>query len=293
MIKSYINKVKANITIYASKKTSNILDGTYKSIYKGRSMNFEDLREYVIGDNVKDIDWKASARSNNILIRRYIAEKKHNILLVLDSGCKMLADTSQKESKKEVALMTAGTIAYLANKNGDYVGAIYNKNNSIEYFPFKSDLYNIENILSHYDKSVEMDDTDEDTINKSLEYVSKHIKRKTIIFVITDLDGIDRVNENILKKISTMHDILFINIKDAYMNEENIFDIENAEYIPKFILNDPKMFELEKQERRKIQNKCIKKLKKCRATTETIEDVKQISQKIIELLERHKNGNNH
>jgi len=56
MIMNYITKIKANISIYASKKTSNILDGTYKSIYKGKSMNFEDLRTYVIGDNVKDID---------------------------------------------------------------------------------------------------------------------------------------------------------------------------------------------------------------------------------------------
>lgn len=101
MIKSYINKIKANITIYSTQKTSNILDGTYKSIYKGRSMNFEDLREYVIGDNVKDIDWKASARTNTILIKRFIAEKKHNILFVMDSGRKMLADTPKKNLKKK------------------------------------------------------------------------------------------------------------------------------------------------------------------------------------------------
>lgn len=291
MIKSYINKVKANITIYSSKKTSNILDGTYKSIYKGRSMNFEDLREYVVGDNIKDIDWKASARSNTILVKRFIAEKKHNIMLVLDSGNKMLADTSLKEPKKEVALLTAGTIGYLANKNGDYVGAIYNKNNSIEYFPYKSDLYNIENILSHYDKNIQLEDKDEDTINKSLEYICKHIKRKSIIFVITDLDGMDKVKEENMKKIATMHDILFINIKDAYMNEENTFDIESSEYIPNLVLNDPKILELEKQERKKIQIKCTKKLKKCGATVETIEGTKEITQKIIELLERHKNGN--
>lgn len=292
MIKSYINKIKANITIYSTQKTSNILDGTYKSIYKGRSMNFEDLREYVIGDNVKDIDWKASARTNTILIKRFIAEKKHNILFVMDSGRKMLADTPQKESKKEVALITAGTVAYLANKNGDYVGAIYNKNNSIEYFPFKSDLYNIENILSHYDNSVELEDKDEDTINKSLEYVCKHIKRRCIIFVITDLDGMDKVKEDTLKKIAMQHDILFINIKDAYMSEENIYDVENAEYIPNLLLQDPKIFELEKQERKKIQTATNKKLKKCKATVETIEKVKEVPQKIIELLERHKNGNN-
>ena len=100
MIKSYINKIKANISIYASKKTSNILDGSYKSIYKGRSLNFEDLREYVIGDNIKDIDWKASARSGNILVRQYIAEKKHNIMLVLDIGKKMRADTSDGVLKR-------------------------------------------------------------------------------------------------------------------------------------------------------------------------------------------------
>ena len=76
----YITKIKANLSIYTKKKTSNILEGTYNSIYKGKSMNFEDLREYVIGDNVKDIDWKASARSNKILIEQYIAEKKHNVL---------------------------------------------------------------------------------------------------------------------------------------------------------------------------------------------------------------------
>lgn len=71
----YITKIKANLSVYAKKKTSNILEGAYNSIYKGKSMNFEDLREYVIGDNVKDIDWKASARSDKILIKQYIAEK--------------------------------------------------------------------------------------------------------------------------------------------------------------------------------------------------------------------------
>ena len=101
----YITKIKANLSIYTKKKTSNILEGTYNSIYKGKSMNFEDLREYVIGDNVKDIDWKASARSNKILIKQYIAEKKHNVLFILDSGKKMSADTRDLDSKKEVALI--------------------------------------------------------------------------------------------------------------------------------------------------------------------------------------------
>lgn len=115
MIKDYLSRVKSNINIYTNKKTLRLLDGTYKSIYKGKSLDFDDLREYVVGDNIKDIDWKSSARSGDILIRRYIAEKKHNFLFVLDSGEKMLADTVSGESKKK----------YCNNYNWNFV--IYSK----------------------------------------------------------------------------------------------------------------------------------------------------------------------
>ena len=72
---NYVNKIKANISIYSSKKSTNLLDGTYKSIYRGKSMNFENLREYVMNDDIKDIDWKASARSGTLYVKQFIAEK--------------------------------------------------------------------------------------------------------------------------------------------------------------------------------------------------------------------------
>ena len=75
----HIGRIKGNISISTNVKTANILDGAYKSIFKGKSLNFEELREYNLGDSVKDIDWRASARSMNILVREYVAEKKHNI----------------------------------------------------------------------------------------------------------------------------------------------------------------------------------------------------------------------
>ena len=161
----YITKVKANLAIYTKRKTSNLLEGSYYSIYKGKSMNFEDLREYIIGDNIKDIDWKASARSNKILIKQYIAEKKHNILFILDSGKKMLADTRELDSKKEVALMTLGTIGYLIDKHGDSISALLNSKEKIEYFPFRNGLYNIEKIINSYEKQIDTPVNLEDLIN--------------------------------------------------------------------------------------------------------------------------------
>lgn len=286
MIMDYITKIKANISIYSNKKTINILDGSYKSIYKGRSMNFEDLREYVIGDNVKDIDWKASARSKNLLIRQYIAEKKHNIMLVMDTGKKMLADTKLNESKSNVALMSAGTIAYLANKNGDYVGSLYGKDNKITYFPFKSDLNNIERILTNYNKDIQT--SSESSVQQSLDYISRYIKKKMIIFVITDIDGIQNISERTLKNLSSMHDILFVNITDADITNNMAFDIENESYIPKLIFSNKKLRKLEQELKEQIYHNWENKLKRHGIVMVSLSSNKEIPGKVIELLEKHR-----
>ena len=110
---TYVPFIQGNMkgmkTIYTTRATSRIIDGSYNSIYKGRSMNFDELREYVAGDDIKDVDWNATARSQKVLVRQYIAEKKHNIMLVLDTNRRMLANANETQEKKNVALMAAGS----------------------------------------------------------------------------------------------------------------------------------------------------------------------------------------
>ena len=283
----YIKKIKANLSIYTRKLTSNILEGSYNSIYKGKSMNFEDLREYVIGDNIKDIDWKASARSNKILIKQYIAEKKHNILFILDTGKKMLADTKELESKKEVALMTTGTIAYLVNKHGDSVSAIYKGKENIRFFPFQTGLYNIERILNCYDKEIDS----ENSIETLVDYAIKNIKRKMIIFIITDINGMIKLTEQTLKKVSLKHDVMIVNISDALMTGNNAFDIEQEEYIPDYILEDEKLKDIEIEIKNKVYDNVKEKLKKYNIITTTINKQEEIVKDVYKLLERRKNAN--
>lgn len=285
----YITKVKANLSIYTKKKTSNILEGSYNSIYKGKSMNFEDLREYVIGDNVKDIDWKASARSNKILIKQYIAEKKHNILFILDSGKKMLADTRDLESKKEVALMATGTIGYLVDKHGDSISAIYRAQDNIKLFPFKTGLYNIEKILNSYEKEIDTENDLESLIN----YVLKFIRRRMIIFVVTDIDGMSNISEGTLRRLSLLHDVMFINISDAFMTGYNAFDVDQDSYIPDYILEDEKLKDIELEIKTKVYEETKEKFKKYKIITTTINKQKDIVNDVFKLLERRKNANIH
>lgn len=282
---NYINKIKANISIYSSKKTTNILDGTYKSVYKGKSLNFENLREYVINDDVKDIDWKSSARSGTLLVKQFVAEKKHNIMLLMDTGIKMDGDTDLHESKKDVALFTAGTIGYLAIKNNDYVGMLYSKPEKIEFKPFKYNLYNLEEYLCDYEKYAKEKDID---INELLEYAYKNIPKKMIIFIITDISGIDKIKSNVLKKLNQRHDILVININDNFMLGDNIYDVKQKEYIPEFLLNDKKLNELEHQIKDELIKKNLNKLKKNNVSFKSLSSTKEINYKIIELLEEHR-----
>lgn len=285
----YITKIKANLSIYTKKKTSNILEGSYNSIYKGKSMNFEDLREYVLGDNVKDIDWKASARSNKILIKQYIAEKKHNIMFILDSGKKMLADTKDLDSKKEVALMATGTIAYLVEKHGDSISAIYKGKNHIKLFPFKTGLYNIEKILNSYEKEIDSESNLENLIN----YVLKFIRRRMIIFVVTDIDGMHSISEETLRRLSLLHDVMFVNVSDALMTGYNAFDIDQDTYIPDYILEDEKLKEIELEIKTKIYEETKEKFKKYKIVTTTINKQKDIVNDILKLLERQRHANIH
>lgn len=283
----YITKVKSNLEIYTKKKTSNILEGSYNSIYKGKSMNFEDLREYVIGDNVKDIDWKSSVRANKVLVKQFIAEKKHNILFILDSGKKMLADTRDLEKKGEVAIMTMGTIGYIVNKHGDSIAMICNGKERIELTPFKNGLYNLEMLLNKYEKNIDVENNIEELIN----YVLKYIRRRMIIFIITDINGMNNTSENTLRKLSYLHDVFFINISDAMLTGYNAYDIDEEHYIPDFILEDKKMQQIESELKNKIYRKTKNKFKKYKIITTTINKQRDIVNDVFKLLERRKHAN--
>ncbi|MBQ3514655.1 MAG: DUF58 domain-containing protein [Lachnospiraceae bacterium] len=286
---SYVTKIRTKVSISSNKKSSNLFDGSYKSIYQGNGLDFENLREYNPGDNIRDIDWKATSRSGKVLVKRYIAEKKHNIMIVFDTGKSMSAHTDCKQVKKDLALCAGGVIGYLAAQNGDNVGAIYNRNGKIQFYPFRTGLYNIERILTEYDRE-EFTHYETD-IEKTLEYIVRNIKRKMILFVVTDPMGIANINQNTLKKLVHQHNVLFISIKDAKVTDGKAFDVDTNSYIPEFISGNKKLLRMERDIRKKLYEDNEKKLLQNRIISTCIEKEEEIVDKIIELLEGHKYAN--
>ena len=291
MRKSYLNKIKANISIYARKNSSSLLDGSYRSIFKGKSLNFDDLREYVVGDNVRDIDWKASSRSRKLLVKQYVAERRHNIMLILDTDRKMLADSKDNDAKKDIALMTAGTIAYLCSKTGDAIGSIYNRDNVMEFFPLKSDTYSIEKLLAKYDR--DMNNENNSDINKTLNYIRNNINRSMIIFIITDLAGLESIDEVYFRELSMRHDIMIINISDGYLFGKDVYDLDTDTYIPNIFSKNQQLFQLENEYKDNLYISCLNKISKYRVSIVTIDNIEEIPIKVIKLLEDYKYENRH
>ena len=289
----YVSKIKFGLkrykTIATDKATSRVLDGSYNSIYKGRSMNFDELREYVPGDDIKDIDWKATSRSQKVLIRQYIAEKRHNIMLVMDANRRMLAETKAGEEKGEVALMAGGTLAYMVTDNGDYVSGLYYHDEKMERSPFKTGFLNLEFLLEGYAKC--LTPTNKSDLNGILKYIMHNIKRRMIVVMVTDTEGILSLQDNLLGQITMVHDVLLINVSDADIFGKKVYNVDDAGYIPPFISQSKAIQREQKKIQLEMEKQATAKLNRYGIPWVEVDTQNRVDGKIAELLEKNKTVN--
>ncbi len=284
----YIKGIKANLQIYTSKYSTSVIEGKYRSIYKGKSLNFETLRAYVTEDDAKDIDWKSSARSNNLLVKEYVAEKKHKLMFIIDTGEKMDGISRSSERKLDIALYIAGTLGYLGVTNGDYISAIIEENETLIHYPFKYNYESLEEILTLYDKYGSK--PNKTSLDDKLRNLYHGIKKNMIVFVITDHDGLEDLDEKLMKEISAVHDLMIVTIPDAYMYGEDLLDLETHKRIPTFLSKNVNLHEEEVRLRKEQEDNNERKLKRNHIDTIDIDNIESIPEKLIDLLERHKYG---
>lgn len=117
--------VPPKIEFYTTNKSLQLLEGAIASLIYGKSEDLADLKEYQLGDEVKDIDWKATARAQETIMRRYNSIRKQPIDIVLDNSLEFFAQANRLEQKIEVALYTAGTLAFISTKLGNPVSLTY------------------------------------------------------------------------------------------------------------------------------------------------------------------------
>lgn len=246
-----MKNIKKLIQIKTNLKSFNILRGIYKSIYKNESLEFKNLKEYTYNDDVRMIDWKSSTRNKKLLVKEFESKNNHNIILIIDSNNRMNADTNNHENKKELSINIAEILSLVAKDNNDIINKIFENN-----------------------------------LNNSLKNIIK-IKKRNIIFIITDIKGINKLEEKTLSIIIKRNDLFIININDNYHKGKNIYNIESKKFIPAFFFNDKKLYSIEKEIRDEIINEKIKAFRKYKINIITISSEEEIIKKLIQLMEEH------
>ncbi|MCP4266912.1 MAG: DUF58 domain-containing protein [Candidatus Brocadiaceae bacterium] len=206
--KEILKKVK-QIQIRSSRLVNDVLAGEYVSVFKGRGMEFDEVREYQAGDDIRTIDWNVTARLGHPYIKRYTEERELTIMFLVDlsfSG----EFGSKKQFKNEIATEICALLALSAVRNNDKVGLILFTDKIEKFVPPKKGKTHVLRVIREvlYYKP-ENKGTD---ISIALEYLLKVTKRKTVCFLVSDFitEGFERA----LRIANKRHDMVAVSITD-------------------------------------------------------------------------------
>ena len=209
-----------------------IFAGKYHTAFRGRGMSFSEVREYRVGDDVRDIDWNVTARSERTHVMVYEEERELTMMLLVDvSPSRMFGSTEL--TKKNVITEIAATLAFSASKNNDKVGCILFSDRVEKFIPPKKGRSHILTIIREL---VGFEPSGESTnISEALRYLVGVNKKRTTSFILSDFinASADRPKlEDALKIASSKHDIMAIEVFDKCDRElpnVGIIEVRDAE----------------------------------------------------------------
>jgi uncharacterized protein (DUF58 family) len=209
---SKINRIKTKLNIHSTRRSLLMLEGEYTSALKGKSLDFDDLREYSYGDDVRDIDWRASAKHQNPLVKRYVANRRHNVLFVVDTSITMLAAAPDYQAKYELASEVIGLLGYIAVKHNDSVG-LATLNGRFEQVKFMGGEMHLNRILDIVEKKTLSSDKLVD-VTELLSQANSATNSRTIMIVIANEATPSPELKTLLSKIKHRHDLMWVSIAD-------------------------------------------------------------------------------
>ncbi len=286
-VREVLRKVR-KLEIKTRKPVSGLLSGNYRSVFKGRGIEFSEVREYVAGDDIRSIDWNVTARLNAPYVKEYIEERNLDIYIVFDVS--RSGDFGRDKSKKDLGIEIAASIIFSAVNNNDCIGLCL-FTDRIERFMRKKTgrrhaLRMLRELIYYEPANAKTD------INNSLIKLGRIVKKRSVIFVISDFLSGDY--EKSVKYLKNRHDVIFINLGDPA--EKDMPDIgyallEDEETGEQILVNtsDPafrKAYSKHTGERSRALEKKTKKLKIDMVTVATDEPFHVPLKRFLKMRER-------
>ena len=206
--KEILQKVR-RIQITTSRMVQDVFAGQYQSVFRGKGMEFYEVREYLPGDEIRSIDWNVTARMGRPYVKKFVEERELTVMLLLDSSASCYFGSVSK-LKNQIAAELCSVLANSATQSNDRVGLIIFTDRIEKFVPPRKGLRHILRVVR---ESLYCQPKGKGTdISLALEYLNRVMTRRTITFVISDFFSKDF--KKILAVTNKRHDVIAVTITD-------------------------------------------------------------------------------
>lgn len=199
---------------HTKRLANDLFAGQYESAFKGRGMEFAEVREYQPGDDIRTIDWNVSARFGHPFVKVFHEERELTVILLLDLSGSNLFGTRIK-LKRELLAEVAGMLAFLAIRTNDKVGAMLFSSNVEKYIPPKKGASHVWRLIKEIFTYEPKDLTT--NLDEALTFLNRVVRRHAIVFLISDC--MDTGFEKSLRLTAKKHDLTVIRVSDPAEDE--------------------------------------------------------------------------
>lgn len=221
-----LKKVR-RIQVRVDRQVNDVVVGEYRSVFKGRGMEFDEVREYVPGDDIRTIDWNVTARTGWPHVKRYVEEREMTAVLLVDLSLSGRFG-SGTQLKADLAVEICAVLAFSAIKSNDKIGLLVFTDQVEMFIPAKKGkrhvLRVIRELLSFEPRAGGTN------VAGALEFLNKVLKRKAVVFLVSDF--IDTDFERDLALTRSRHDLIPVRISDpreAALPDVGLIELEDAE----------------------------------------------------------------
>lgn len=240
-----IHALSTRIQLPVMRKLLSIMDGQHSALRQGRGWEFMDLAPYQPGDDVREIDWAATARTGSPIIKRHEATANLQVMLVVDTGREMGALAPSGETKEEIALAACEAIAWLSVARGDQIGLVAGDDERVRFMPARSGNAHAETVLRRIEEDITLA-SPHANVPKLLARVRTVTRRRSLIVIVTDSTQptATRETDDLIKSLSVRHQVILISIEDidptTLEKGTEVVDV-NEGPLPDFLLRDSQL----------------------------------------------------
>ena len=209
-----ILKKVQRIQIVANRSVNDLMAGQYKSVFRGRGMEFDEVREYQPGDDVRTIDWNVTARAGTPFIKRFSEERELTVLFMVDVSASGVFGSGDR-SKLELVAELAALLMFSALKNNDKVGLMLFCDDVLHYFPPRKGKGNVLRLIREMISAEPI--PRQTNLDEAMQFLNRVQKRKAVVFVIGDF--LDDASDRTFAVTSRRHDLIAITVSDPREHE--------------------------------------------------------------------------